>query len=144
MQKYFAKKVECDGHQFDSRQERDRYKRLRLMEEAGEIEHLQLQKEFEIIPTLYREVTVEMKTKTKRVLRVEEKKAVYTCDFFYHDITNDTWVIEEYKSPMTAHLPDYVLRRKLIKRLVDQWNHGGRGQFVFREIIGGKEHKKGK
>ena len=41
--KYMAKKVELDGHKFDSVKESKRYTHLKMLEEAGEISSLRMQ-----------------------------------------------------------------------------------------------------
>ena len=46
MNKYRNKKVIVDGKEFDSKKEGDRYKKLRLLERAGEISDLELQPRF--------------------------------------------------------------------------------------------------
>ena len=47
--KYGNKKVIVDGITFDSRREARRYRELKLLERAGQIQNLELQKEFELI-----------------------------------------------------------------------------------------------
>lgn len=48
--KYYAKKVTQDGHTFDSKHEAERYSELKLLERAGQIENLQLQVPFVLLP----------------------------------------------------------------------------------------------
>lgn len=48
--KYYAKKVTVDGHTFDSKHEAERYSELKLLERAGQIENLQLQVPFVLLP----------------------------------------------------------------------------------------------
>lgn len=50
MNKYGNRKVQCDGMTFDSKKEYTRWCELRLLERAGEIENLERQVPFEIIP----------------------------------------------------------------------------------------------
>lgn len=134
--KYLSHKVIRHGIRFDSTAEADRYDELKLLERQGLITELELQKGFEIIPKLVKSITVQLKTKKKTVFRVEEQNAMYHCDFYYHDERIDKYVIEEYKSPMTAKLTDYILRRKLMKALIDKWNtYCGSEKYVFREIV---------
>lgn len=47
--KYNAKKVEIDGHKFDSKREGARYLELKLLEKAGKISDLKLHPKFPII-----------------------------------------------------------------------------------------------
>ena len=53
MSKYHAKKVRYNGIDFDSKKEMQRYAELRLLEKAGKIFDLQLQKTFELVPAQY-------------------------------------------------------------------------------------------
>lgn len=48
--KYGNRKVVVDGITFDSEREAHRYTELKILEKAGKITGLQLQREFELIP----------------------------------------------------------------------------------------------
>lgn len=48
--KYYNTPVDYDGHHFDSMAERDRYIELKLMQEMGVIEGLELQKKYILQP----------------------------------------------------------------------------------------------
>lgn len=134
--KYFSKKVEFFGIKFDSKRERDRYIVLRNMENKGEISELTLQKDFELLPKQMRKERVVLKTKTKIVEKVDELAVHYHCDFYYKDNKTGQYIIEEVKSPMTALVRDYPLRRKLVKLLVKKMNEeAGEEKYVFKEII---------
>lgn len=134
--KYFAKKVKVDGHTFDSKTEAERYLLLRTREKQGTITHLQMQKEFELLPKQVKLVKVQLKTKSKIVERVDEKAVHYHADFYYFDTLTQKWVIEEIKSKMTAQIRDYPLRRKLVKLMVKRMNEeAGEEIYTFKEII---------
>lgn len=134
--KYFSKKVEYKGIKFDSTKERDRFIVLQDMERRGEIKGLELQKYFELIPKQVRKETIQLKTKTKVVERVDEQAVGYHCDFFYFDCKNSTYVIEEVKSKMTMMVRDYPLRRKLVKLMIKKLNEqAGAELYVFNEIV---------
>ena len=51
--KFGAKKVERDGHKFDSKHEAGRYTELKLLQRAGKITDLRLQVPFLLIPSQY-------------------------------------------------------------------------------------------
>ena len=55
MNKYGNTKVTVDGHTFDSKREYNRYCELKLMERAGLIKDLEMQKKFELIPKQVKE-----------------------------------------------------------------------------------------
>lgn len=96
--KYRAKKTEIDGIRFDSQKEAFRYHELKLLEKAGEISDLQLQKEFVLIP------------QQKIDGKVAERKCSYFADFVYKD-KEGKMVVEDTKGVRT---PDYIIKRKLM------------------------------
>ena len=64
--KYGNRKAVIDGITFDSKKEAQRYTELKLLEKAGKITGLQLQREFELIPA-QREHTNEIRSEERRV-----------------------------------------------------------------------------
>lgn len=135
--KYGAKKCVYNGITFDSTYERDRYIYLADLQKRGEIEGLRRQTRFLLIPKVTHMVARPLKTKVKYVERIVENEADYHCDFLYKE--NGTYVIEEFKSNMTAKLTDYILRRKLMVRKIYEHNAKGRGQWMFREVVYSKK-----
>ena len=115
--KYGNKKIEVDGIAFDSKKEALRYFELKIMEQAGEITDLQMQKEFELIPAQYE--TFERYGKTGNRLqdgtRCIEKSCVYKADFVY--IKDGELVVEDvkgYRDPKSAGYAKFVIKRKLM------------------------------
>lgn len=107
-----------------------------MRELQGTIKHLELQKEFELLPKQTKLVKVQLKTKSKLVERVDEKAVHYHADFFYFDTFTQKWIIEEVKSKMTAQVRDYPLRRKLVKLMIKRMNDALHEElYSFREII---------
>lgn len=120
--KYGNKKIEVDGVEFDSKKEALRYFELKIMQQAGEITDLQMQKEFELIPAQYE--TFERYGKTGNRLqdgtRCIEKSCVYKADFVY--IKNGELVVEDvkgYRDPKSAGYAKFVIKRKLML-----WKYG--------------------
>lgn len=116
--KYGAQKTIVDGITFDSKKEAARYRELKLLENAGEIEKLQLQVAFELVPALY-EQTKELYTKgpkkgQRKKGKCIERAVTYYADFVYYDLANDTWVAEDVKGMRTK---EYVIKRKLFRHL---------------------------
>lgn len=97
MSKYLNKKCEYDGLKFDSLKERNRYIELKALQQAGSISHLKCQPVFKYL--------------------TDDKKKVsfkYIADFDY--CTDDgVYMVEDVKSPMTAKLPVFRLKKKLIE-----------------------------
>lgn len=93
--KYSNKKITIDGLKFDSKKEGKRYTELKLLEAAGEITNLEMQKRFEIIPK-----------------QAGERASNYIADFVYYDFNKQRKVIEDVKGFKTDV---YKLKRKLVK-----------------------------
>ena len=112
MSKYKNKKVVLpDGTVFDSEKEYKRWCELSLLEKAGEIQNLQRQVPFEIIPP-YTEVIERYGKKGQRLkdqIKTIEKVCYYKADFTYFQ--DGKFVVEDTKGFKTA---DYVLMRKLM------------------------------
>ena len=115
-------KVEVDGIKFDSKKEARRYSELTLLQRAGQISDLQLQREFELIPAQYE--TFERYGKTGKRLqdgqRCIEKSCTYKADFSY--MKDGQLVVEDvkgYRDPASAGYAKFVIKRKLML-----WVHG--------------------
>jgi hypothetical protein len=87
--KYGSKKTLYDGITFDSGMEARRYSELRLLEKAGEIENLELQPRFILIP------------KQKRG-KITIRQWSWTGDFRYFDKFENCEVIEDVKGYETV------------------------------------------
>ena len=99
--KYNNKRVEYDGIKFDSKKEAARYAELKILEHAGEIKNLQLQKSFELIP------------RQKQNGKVIERACNYIADFVYQERIPGGWqiVVEDTKGFRTE---SYRIKRKLM------------------------------
>ena len=111
------KKAVVDGIEFDSKKEARRYCELKLQLHAGQIEELELQKEFELIPAQYE--TFERYGKKGQRLkdgqRCIEKSCVYKADFVYKK--DGQMVVEDvkgYRDPASAAYAKFVIKRKLL------------------------------
>lgn len=111
------KKVTIDGIKFDSKKEARRYCELQMLLQAGKIEELELQKEFELIPAQYE--TFPRYGKTGKRLqdgkRCIEKSCVYKADFAYKQ--DGQLIVEDVKGnrdPASAPYAKFVIKRKLM------------------------------
>lgn len=107
--KYNSSKKIVDGIKFDSTREADRYVELKLLQRAGKISDLELQKEFELIPT-QREPSTFTKRGKEKLGAVIERKCSYYADFCYKD-ENGKLVVEDTKG---MKLSDYKIKKKLM------------------------------
>jgi len=115
--KYGNKKFSYNGIVFDSKREAKRYSELLLLERAGAITNLELQKSFELIPAQYENVSREeyIKSKGKKTKgKCLERAVTYKADFYY--IENGKPIVEDTKGFRTK---DYIIKRKLML-----WVHG--------------------
>lgn len=111
--KYGNKKVTVDGFTFDSKREATRYTELKLLQRAGKISGLELQKPFELIPAQYEE-SKEVYTRGPKKGQPKrgkclEQSVVYKADFVYKE--NGKLVVEDAKGTKTR---DYIIKRKLM------------------------------
>lgn len=109
--KYNNKKITVDGIVFDSRREADRYRELKMLERAGVIQGLELQKKYVLIPAQYEDFV--RRGKNGRTLkdgrRCIERECSYIADFVYQK--NGETVVEDTKGMRTK---DYIIKRKLM------------------------------
>lgn len=113
--KYGNRKVVVDGITFDSEREAHRYTELKLLEKAGKITGLQLQREFELIPA-QRKMTDQIYTKGSnkgkfKPGKVIEHKCSYVADFVYWDLETGEMIVEDVKGMRTK---EYIIKRKLM------------------------------
>lgn len=108
LKKYRSKKVIIDGITFDSRKEANRYCELKMLQRAGKIKNLEIQKSFELIPT-QREPETMTKTGKVKQGKVIEQSVKYIADFVY--IENGKTVVEDTKGFRTK---DYIIKRKML------------------------------
>ena len=110
--KYNSIKSSVDGIEFDSRKEAKRYEELKLMEAAGEIEDLELQKKFILIPAQREDDIVGKRGGVKKG-KVIERECSYIADFVYRDRQSGNTIVEDTKSPATR-TTEYIIKRKLM------------------------------
>ena len=117
MSKYGARKVRYNGIIFDSQKEARRYAELRLLERAGKIRNLEMQKSFELIPAQYKTVATgevyqrgDKKGQPKLKSVCVENAVTYIADFAYIDEKGYS-VVEDTKGFKTK---DYIIKRKLM------------------------------
>jgi len=111
--KYHARKVTICGIDFDSKKEGMRYLLLKDMERTGEISNLRLQVPFELLPAIYRDEVVHLKTKDKIERRLVQRAVTYVADFVYTDKDGK----EHVEDAKGLRLPEYILKKKMMLAL---------------------------
>lgn len=98
--KYRNQKVEVDGHLFDSKREAEVYAELKLLQMVGEVTEIELQPEFELLPSF-------------RVGKANYRGIKYRADFrvTYHTGRQEVWDV---KSRITAKNPEYRMKVKML------------------------------
>lgn len=110
--KYHASKVTFDGITFDSKKEGLHYLKLKDMERKGEISDLRLQVPYELLPAIYREEVVHLKTKDKVVQKLVQRAVYYVADFVY--VKDGEECVIDTKG---MRLADYILKKKMMLAL---------------------------
>ena len=100
--KYHNTKTVADGIKFDSKLEAERYAQLKMMERAGVIRDLELQPEYELIPSFKKD------GKTWR-------RTVYKADFRYILAEDDSYIIEDVKGSTSVITGVFRLKQKLFE-----------------------------
>ena len=112
-QKYKNKRVEFDGLIFDSLKEKRRYCELQILQKQGIISDLRLQVPYELLPAIYEDITIQLKTKTKTKRKLVQRATTYVADFVY---TRDgKEVVEDTKGFRTK---EYELKKKMMRSLL--------------------------
>ena len=108
--KYHNKKVTYDGHTFDSRHEAERYIILRDKALRNEIQGLELQKKFILIPSQKAPDTINERGRKVKG-KVIERECAYYADFVYYDTARECFVVEDAKGVRTEA---YKIKKKLM------------------------------
>jgi hypothetical protein len=111
MAKYNNRKITVDGITFDSRREANRYRELKLLERAGKIQGLELQKKYVLIDPQYEVVKRYGKTgqRIQDGFKCLERECSYKADFVYTE--DGKTVVEDAKGMRTK---EYIIKRKLM------------------------------
>ena len=82
------------------------------MQRNGEITNLRLQVPYELLPAIYKDEIVHLKTKDKTIKKLVQRPVTYVADFVY---TKDG---QEYVIDVKGmRLPDYILKKKMMLAL---------------------------
>ena len=106
--KYRNIKKEVDGITFDSVKEANRYTELSLLEKSGEIQNLQRQVKYVLIPSQREPDRIGPQGGVYKG-KVIEKECNYYADFVYTQ--NGETVVEDTKGMKTK---EYIIKRKLM------------------------------
>ena len=113
--KFGNHKVTIDGIRFDSRKEARFYLFLKEAEKKGEISDLRLQVPYELIPAIYEDQVIHLKTKDKIVTKCVQKAVHYVADFVYRETETGNEAVVDVKSGITRKHPVYLLKKKMMR-----------------------------
>lgn len=114
--KYGNKKTYVDGIKFDSLKEARYYIYLRDLQRKGDISGLRLQVPFELLPDIYEDATIRLKTRDKTVTKKVQSAVLYFADFVF--IQDGKEVVVDVKSAATRKKDAYVLKKKMMRALL--------------------------
>ena len=106
--KYRNSKTIVDGKEFASRKEARRYQELKLLEQNGDIENLDCQVKYVLIPTQREPDIIGVRGGVKKG-KVIEKEVSYIADFVY--MQDGQLVVEDTKGFKTK---EYIIKRKMM------------------------------
>ena len=112
--KYRNIKTEIAGHKYDSRKEAKYAILYRQWEKEGKIINLRTQVRYEIIPAVWKEEVIHLKTKDKIVRKSVQQAAYYVADFVYTDPETGMDVVVDVKSEITRSNAVYRLKKKMM------------------------------
>lgn len=111
MNKYRNKKTEVEGIVFDSKKEAKYYLYLKQLLDKDKIENLQRQVVFELVPAIWKEEIVHLKTKDKVVKKRVQRPITYIADFVYIDKATGNQCVIDCKGMRTK---EYRLKAKMM------------------------------
>lgn len=94
--KFNNRKIKVDGLVFDSKREYNRWLELSVLEKQNDIEKLERQVKFELLPK-----------------QKGERAVIYIADHVY--LYGEILVVEDVKSKITKKQSDYIIKRKMFK-----------------------------
>lgn len=110
--KYLNRKTEIDGRVFDSRKEARYYLYLKQRVADGAISDLRMQVPYELVPAVWEEQVVHLKTKDKVVRRQVQKPITYVADFVYVNNVTGMTIVTDVKGFRTK---EYFLKKKMMR-----------------------------
>ena len=114
MSKWHNKPVWHDGIKFASGKEGDYYLYLKQLQENGKISSLQCQVPYEIIPAIYEDRVVHLKTKDKTVKRCIQRETKYLADFVYVITGTGEKEVVDVKGKTAPLTEGFKLKQKLM------------------------------
>lgn len=87
---------------------------MQLWEKHGIISDLRLQVSYELIPAIYEDVVVQLKTKTKTKKKLVQRATTYVADFVY--VQDGKTIVEDTKGFRTK---EYELKKKMMRAFLN-------------------------
>lgn len=113
MSKYGSKRTWVGDICFDSKKEAQYYVYLRELERRGEISNLRRQVKFEIVPPVYEQRVVHLKTRDRVETKQVQPAVHYVADFVYEKDGKD--VVVDVKSVATRKKELYIVKKKMMR-----------------------------
>jgi len=117
--KYRNTPIIVNGIKFDSKAEYKRFIELELLQKAGKIFNLEMQKDFELQPSFQDN-------------QGEKRRSIkYIADFVYKE--NGAVIVEDLKSKITAEDSTYIIKKKMLLWLFTREEEYA--NYQFKEVI---------
>lgn len=100
--KYHNKKIIIDGHKFDSKKEANYYNQLKLLQRAGLIRDLELQKTFILQPSF-------------KLNNITRRQIVYKADFTYFSNEDNKIHVIDVKGSKNIITEEFKIKKKLFE-----------------------------
>ena len=117
--KYRNIPIIANGIKFDSKAEHKRFTELELLQKAGKIFNLEMQKDFELQPSF-----MDNQGEKRRSIK-------YIADFVYKE--NGIIIVEDLKSKITAKDSTYKIKKKMLLWLFKREEEYA--NYQFKEVI---------
>ena len=108
--------VDQHGTRWDSEKEYYRWVYLKQALQQGKISNLERQVVFELLPNIKEEQTVQLKTKTKTVIKTVQHRVTYHADFVY--VKDGERIVEDVKGHPRLLTAEYLLKKKMMRALL--------------------------
>lgn len=112
--KYRNIRTEADGIVFDSKKEAKYYLYLKQLLIGGKISDLRRQVPYELVPAVYEEQIIHLKTKDKIIKKLVQRPITYVADFVYVDNCTGATVVVDVKGQKATMTKEFVLKKKMM------------------------------
>ena len=112
--KYRNVKTESNGIMFDSKKEAAYYELLLDRQKTGEVSNIRMQVKYELIPAVYEERIIRLKTKDRVEKHLIQRPITYIADFVFTDNSTGNDEVVDVKGGKSMITKEFLLKKKLM------------------------------